>query len=533
MKKIASLFLCLIMAFLVSCQTSPEETSISPADQTEETDQTKQTERESTHEPVIITESPTEDPDARYHYSIEFADGIVQSPFWPDRSSDKYLPSNADLSANRTEFSDTLNSFEGMADTQEGETFHVAALQMDLPVPEGFHVYVIPGQYWDYTGERCVTLDFVREYVLTVKEVDEEKLLDDIRTYYQKEHWGYNPKFRGPGYVLYSFRVFRKEYLPIESLFTTLLADSGEIFASGDFYVSMGEKDLWSLGGGYNIGTDEKGRKITISYHSTLWDKPGIDPEYDALAEEYTKRGESDETRKWFAEEMFKRRLWLPEEDYPLDAWVGELVSHTVQTGFTTESIRTEQVDGDNSQLEKPNMFRAGTQGCFIQVMDSGSVNYKIMASNVTASVWSDEWWEDYQYALKLLMEEPDRYTPWIEPKQIRMPDPALKPGDPYFDFYKQAYEKHIAFWSGWYADSEKDAELRAYIFAGLRRFQTMDDIRLKDINVFLKDLPDGRRLYIALLNQNTDQLICLEHNWDALYEVDLEFARKYAKEEM
>ena len=204
------------------------------------------------------------------------------------------------------------------------------------------------------------------------------------------------------------------------------------------------------------------------------------------------------------------------------------IVLFTVSTGFLTESVRTDPTDGWSP--DKPSMFRTGTQGCEIEVANGKFSNYKLMVSNITASICSEEWWVDYQNSLQLLEENPEPYDFGISMDNIEMPEPDQKPEAPYFD--RNSYDIFLDYWSNWYMDHQKDVQLRAYIYAGLRRFQTVDETCLSNIIILFKDYPDGTQHYVALLYQE-ESLLCLEHNWNALNEVTLDFSREYEEKEM
>ena len=507
MKRTIWILLCIILMGLSACsQDNAHNTNLIA------------TLSEMAADDTLVSKTPEEY--VKQTYQILFGDGISGYPFYPGKHGSEYNPVMSD--SQKVVYPDLLDSFVGVEDSFSGNIMHVAALQVDLSLPEGFFAYVISGQYWDYTRKCSVTLDFVREYVLTTINVSEEKLLQDIQGYFDKEHWSYDPYFRGPGYVVYSFRVFRKEYLPIESLFISLLADSGEVFSAGEYYVSMGEKSIWD-----RIGVAVENDHVTQikEFYYPKADPGAICSEFKNL--NYYNDKENNDNRK-IIEEMTKAGLWYPAEEFPQSKWINEIVLHTVSTGFLTESVRTDPTDGWSP--DKPSMFRTGTQGCEIEVANGKFSNYKLLVSNITASICSEEWWVDYQNSLQLLKENPEPYNCGISMDNIEMPEPDQKPGDPYFD--RNSYDIFLDYWNNWYMDHQKDVQLRAYIYAGLRRFQTVDETCLSNIIILFKDYPDGTQHYMALLYQE-ESLLCLEHNWNVLNEVTLDFSREYAEKEI
>ena len=76
--------------------------------------------------------------------------------------------------------------------------------------------YKISGQYWNPEADQYLTLQFVDEYILTVSKIDESTLIQDIQNSIGTGGLKKDFERRGPWYVVYSFRVFHKDYLPIE-----------------------------------------------------------------------------------------------------------------------------------------------------------------------------------------------------------------------------------------------------------------------------------------------------------------------------
>ena len=389
---------------------------------------------------------------------IVIADGWLSYPFYPGRMNDEYHYSGGGLSEQGTVFPDTLDSYSGKIDSYDGHNLYVAALDQTFSIPEGCFAYQLTGKYWDCTKSQSVDLQFVREYVFTSQQVSEEDLIQDMEAYFKNEFASESAYYRGPSYVVYSVRVFRKEYLPIENLFTSLLANSGEYFSCGDYYISLGKRDLWSKA---------------------------------PITKDYT---------------------------YPSEQWLKAIKENAEPTGLVSESIWEEPMTSDGGYLwgSTPSMFRTGTAGAYLSLPYEWGGNTMMQVSSVAASVFSDEWWETYQNALKELKENPEKY----------------RYGELIIDFSSLFNDKLEP--NKWYLDDAETAELRAYLYANLAVFYSEEHpLALERIVLALRKLENGRRLYAAFLNEDADllspsKLTYLETNWDALAEIDLSFSREY-----
>ena len=455
--KMSFLSLILLLFVLASCNEQV------PVHQSTETSESKPNQ---TVQPSEYSERPTDSTEESQPSEnsndngcqIVIADGWLSYPFYPGRMNDEYNYSGTSLSEQKTVYPDTLDSFTGKKDSLDGRTLYVASLDQSFTIPEGYYVYQLTGKYWDYTGNQSVDLQFVREYVFTSQQVSEEVLVQDMEAYFKSEFASGSAYYRGPSYVVYSFRVFRKEYLPIENLFVSLLANSGEYFSAGDYYVSLGKRDLWSKA---------------------------------AIPVNYT---------------------------YPSEQWLKAIKEKAEPTGLISESIWEEAMTDDGGYLwgSTPSMFRTGTAGAYLSFGYEWGGNTKLQVSSIAASVFSDEWWETYQNALKELRENPEKY----------------RYGGFSIDFsslYNDRMEP-----AKWQLDDTEAAELRAYLYANLTMFSSEEHpLALERIVVAVRELENGRRLYGAFLNEDSDllspsKLTYLETNWDALTEIDLSYSREY-----
>ncbi len=480
MKRLFYLFMALIMIVCSSCESNglPSESS-NTAETVSET--------ESAEDHSGGDRAASEAPVQKYRDMRRF-------PVYPNGSIFYHWPALR-LSENSRTFRDVRDSFSGKEDSFEGSVLHVSSLNLDLPVPEGFKAFILKGQYMDAAESRPVELEFVREYVFTMMDVEEEKLLNDIRTYLQKEHNLSEPEDRGPGYVVYSFRIFLKEYLPIENLFISLLADTGEYYESGDYYISMGKK-TWA-------GDKDYG-------YMNITDPGAIDPDYL----KYSTR-----------EEYIGAGLLIPGEHWPVEQWIEALSESSRQKAFLSPS-RIELQSGEDTPFlyGTKSPFRSGTAS-YYQEISCGTSDFRrhtLQCSNYETSVLSAGWYQNFENALQELTDHPERY----EYPEFRYTFSGAS-----YKGQEKARKNDLEMRSGWHSDTGKDRNLRAYLFANVSVYH---QIELKDIVVLLKDTDEGL-LYGGFLMDPREPhyLTFLEWGWDPFEDIDLEFARKYAEEEL
>ena len=483
MKKYYALFSLLFLCISAACRSAtPSGEAVSGSHNIETSTE------EDRPSSILISESGNQ----ADRYTFDFGgQSRFCSPFFPGKPSDVYRPA-VSLCNNCTFLPDALDSFLGCDDVISESRIHVGALNLDLEIPDGFYIYRIPGQYWDFSTNQAVVLDFVREYVFTMMDVEEDKLVEDIQTFFSGEREDRDLAYRGPGYIVFSFRTFCKEYLPIENLFSSLLADTGEYFTSEQFYCSMG-RSAWANGGGW---TD---------YFENGHDPAAIDP----LFREKTK------------EELLDERFYLPAEEFPLEYWVGEILDSTAQPAFSTESTtnRTGQPVWEKSGgffYGAESMFKTGSASYYTRPNDLYE-GYRIRNANITASIVNDSWWDSYLYAINQLNEKSHnfRYTEKL-----------------CIDFSEGHFSDHVDLMNDWYYRPEQTIELQAYVYANLAAFRTID---LYNIVILVRNIEGGGRLYIALLDEHPEndaphELTLVEWSWDALQEGGLDFAREYAE---
>ncbi len=406
---------------------------------------------------------------------------------------------------------DPLHTAGGLGDSLEDGVLHIGALDMDLPIPEGYYVYRIPGEYLDVYNDRNVTLSFVDEYIFTVREVEQEKLLEDIRLYLSRTHNSNDAAYRGPGYVVWDFRVFHKKYLPIENLFISAIADTGEYFEKGDYYISMGRRLWW--GPSTDNRDPDGGTYVHVFYDAgEIYDVSKL-PGYS----------EPDRLQK-----SIDAGVVVYGETWPVEAWISGMIEETNDHGLITESHDNSPITTGGSMPADPlfyyakSMFACGPSACFMKDTLIDGREYTWWVANPDASPISAKWQEDYKYALAELEEHPENY----EYPEVR------------YSFEIWNYTRDTRWWvsydkdmlrKGWIIDQEKDRIFRAAVYADLKAWY--DETDLDRIMILLKDTGEGFLFGAYLLDEEAPYTMsALMYSWDAADGMDLDFLLKYGE---
>ena len=373
-------------------------------------------------------------------------------------------------------------------DVWSGKTFRVGALGAELEIPEGYSLYCVKGQYKDADGHPVV-LDFVDEYILTMKKVPEQELLHDIRAYDEVQHSSADPIYKGPGYILYSFRVMPADLLPIESLYVPDLPGNGEYRIAGDTVCAMG-RCLWRSAG-------NSGEAQWYCFHDTK----AVDPSCSIAGQ--------------------LMEVTIPDEEFPVPQWEEALKKVTIGSGIAYQETRSDAFDVTQLFLYGllP-MFRGYTAARTLPLR--GTTAYGEMVTAADTSVLSDRWWALYTSALTEL-ETGTVSEPY---PNISISFRSISPIQQYGSW--RSYEQEYL--SGWYADPSADQKLRAWVFANLA---VREDIPLEDIMIYLKDTENGRLYYAFTIERGTDGSVLsvtpVDCGVDFLTACDLEEARAYA----
>ncbi|MBR4767559.1 MAG: hypothetical protein IK088_01145 [Lachnospiraceae bacterium] len=351
-------------------------------------------------------------------------------------------------------------------DLFSGATTRVASISLDLQVPEGCFLYGRKALYKD-TDNDLVTLSFVDEYLLTVQETTMEEVEEDIRRIVSEG----NPNLNPP-YVIFSFRVFRKEYLPIENLYRYALNDSCEYRTSGAYYIAFGkENDAFSLGSWLAVGGKMSDTEIEERVESAS-------AAVASLTEQLKK--ESTGTDIYY------------ESDYP--AYLAEQKSLLF---YGTRPI-----------------FRLGT--CSMREDVSGDGFVTEIVSDPDASVLNDAWFDAFQSALKSLQEDAAGYN---YPEAECVYESALTADDE----LRYCDEK---FSSEWGFDSDNDHAIRAYCYANAK--VRNGNVDLKDVIVATKDISNGNRAFYTFLRDGSGAMTPFERGINQITGLNLDLARNY-----
>ena len=404
---------------------------------------------------------------------------------------------------------DTLGTARGKTEDIKGEhSYYIAALDLTLELPEGYYLYRIDGLYRDENWNP-VRLEFVDEYILALRDLSEEKLEEEICG--QKEKM--NVVDHVPDWVLWDFKIVHKDYLAVEQLYSSYIPEVGEIRQAGDYLLLSGTCPWWSSRGYY----DEEG-----VFHNTEGHEAAFSPEYEELYTEIitpaliTQAAEPD----WDAfHEALRTRF-----DWPLliddENWHQEELMETVLGACSGSGVGHYfywRADGNHRVTN----LLFGGNGKMTLYWDSYA----------DASLLSDDWWNDYTWAVRELQNNPEKYAyPGIAI--------AFTDGD-----YPQteetvktkAWRDHLKELArqreGWYQDASEEITARAFTYAWLRAVG--QDVRLKDLAVYLKRSENDALLFLAF---EMDPLKGYEmtpvfKGIDYLSLCDLEFARNYAEQ--
>ena len=292
-------------------------------------------------EPLTPTE-PSKEPIAEVQTFAE-TDWGEDNQYWI-RS---YEPT---LSLPRTDvLPDTLGKAAGRtADTVSTASRYIAALDLEIPIPEGSFLYCVSGMYKNSDGT-ALRMDFVDEYILTIREMTEEELVQAVYEYPQ-DKFGQD---HVPYWVLWNFKVFHRDYYPLEQLAASRIRTSGEIRVKGEYFIAMGVT-RWGL--------------MQDGSHIPLY-SPGEDP----------------------------RNLSVKEKQWPLDEVRQAVIAGTQSAGVYYLDMDPVYVNGD---------FGTHAEVLF----DNTRSVTSLWQSFPDASPASDVWWADYQSAIHELTNNAGQY---------------------------------------------------------------------------------------------------------------------------
>ena len=386
---------------------------------------------------------------------------------------------------------DVLHSAKGRSeDSFQGTSYHLAALDLDITVTEGYYLYVVPGMYLDAEKNK-VTLEFVDEYILTMKPVAEAELVADIRSYLSSNMGTNLLEERGPGYIIGSFKVFRREYLPIVRLYISELVEASDVEYCGDYCVIWGGS-CWTH---------------IIDYWLCLFDGNRLDPDFPDIIKSLSD-GRSNEVQS---------PALIPEEKWPLNS-IRNAVSSVVSW---------------NAFAPWPYSAFYGITGSYIKDGVFNKEDYLLLGDPLT-SVINPEWYRLYCWALQELNDHPEKYTHTqiqVDPTGNDLPKDLEKYVAPwrYFGYGVGDLQDYKKDWSvGWHLDESSDSKIRAAVFANLQC--RGEAIALKDLVVLQKN---GSPDYAFVMRQEPEsgQLLFVDMITNDIGSMDLQFAYEYAQE--
>ena len=382
---------------------------------------------------------------------------------------------------------DTLGKAKGRTeDKREGNSYYIAALDLTLTIPQGYYFYRVDGLYRD-SENNPVRLEFVDEYILSLRDLPEEELVREIYQY--TDIFDAEPGIYTPLWVLWNFKLVHKDYLPLEQLFASRIRENGDIRQTGDYYVVEGTARNWSPWG-----------DPVESHDRFAW----LSPECMALEEERTAGKLSDE--------QYEQAL-LTRYDWPLIMRGEDRCVEDLQEAIRAVSIGSgiwyEAVDYSDGYHTAPMLFYNDLHPAWVWPACPDS------------SFLSDSWWEAYRWALRELDENTGKYEyPGITIHFVSSEDQ----GQP--DTEEQLSQRE-----GWYQDTTADRTPRACVYAWLKT--TGQEVALEDIAIYLKPSQNEANLFLAFSMDrlNGYQLSPIMKGVDYFSLSNLEIVREYSME--
>ena len=368
-------------------------------------------------------------------------------------------------------------------DKKKDNKYYIAALDLTLEIPEGYHLYRVDGLYRDSEGNP-IRLEFVDEYILALRDISEEELISEIYAY---EEEGFD-RVR-PHWVLWNFKVFHKDYLPAEELFESRIQVTGELRKAGDYWLETG-----TLCGWLNTGEG--------------WYIARFSPELTELNRKYYgKTAPADQEA--MEKEMDSKYDWplrIAEDQWYTDTFMQAILENSTGCGVEYNYQQDQYTDG--SYFASDLLFLDDPANLFI--------GYR----NPAASIASEDWWKDYTFALDELEKDPETYV---------CPEIPIS-----FETYSQASEPWLSRqkeqFAGWQQNMENEKNVRACVYAWLKTIGR--ETSLENIVIYMKDSPMGASLFLAFTMDPADnsRLTPVMKGIDVLSFSNMEQAKEYAE---
>ena len=389
---------------------------------------------------------------------------------------------------------DTLNKAMGKQDNRTDNTYYIAALDLTLDIPDGYYLYRTDGMYVDENG-RPIRMEFVDEYVVTLKECSEAELADQIYNFQDPyDPFGVGSEKYAPSWVVWNFKIVHRDYYPVEQLFQSRIRENGEVGCKGEYLILFGTSRLWYK---MNESTAEKADDCYVVANC---------PEYRRLWEEFSSFEKIDSME--LADVFAERYGWpvrIMESEWFTDRIVADVEAVTERTG-----IDYRQVD-----------YQDGDYASELLFYNDPSPTY-FWTDYYRASLFDDDWWESYQKARTALQSYPEQYAcPPVDISFVR---------DSFSDRADQTFNRKIQQqWKDWIIDPENEISSRSYTYAWLQA--TGREYPLENIVVFTKQSENDFPLFLSFVLKENGELLPVLKGVDVLSVCDIDFSRSYVEQ--
>ena len=479
-----------LILLLTACSGTPDTTRDS-TDETippQETTTQPSTEKSTTELPT--TGLPTKEQSSAEQSTTESVTGKEEQRFNVRELKYGFLLKDVDpdgeIKANASLPDSLQKSIGKTKDKEEGDQYYIVALDLTLEIPEGYHLYRVDGLYRDSEG-KPIRLEFVDEYILALRDVSEEELIREIYAYEEKDYQNVRPHW-----ILWNFKIFHKDYLPVEQLFSSRIEVSGELRKAGEYWVETGTQCGWF--------------EMEDGFYKSL-----NCPEYRAVAEKYYGFGKPDPTEKEL--EALNKEL-DSNYDWPLriaaDQWYTDEFMQAVLNASAGCGV-----EYNYQQNEYTNSSYYDSELLFL---DDGPVPF-IGVLNPAASIASEGWWKDYCLARAELESDPEKY---VCPEIPISFETDAHPEEPWLSRQKEQF-------AGWQQNPANEKVVRAAVYSWLKA--TGRETSLENIVIYMKDSPMNAPFFLAITMDPDDncRLTPVMKGMDVLSTCDMEQAREYA----
>lgn len=338
-------------------------------------------------------------------------------------------------------------------DEKSDGKYYIDALKLDLQLPEGYYLYRLDGMYLTDTG-RKLSLEFVDEYVLALRDIPEKDLQVAIYQYNYK-----NDPQAVPPWILWSFKIVHKDYFPIEQLFSSRIPMSGEVRQCGEYLVISGTTRPWYTDTpqmeGYYVDPYSTEYQTTVEEHSIAGDTPsGRIYDWESIGEAM------DTAYDW--------PLRIRAEEWFTDRLMERILSASKSNGTFYQYLQPVFINGDT--WDKPLLFY------------NKRIPFWPDGDSAITTILNDSWWANYQNAVKELTEKPEKYAVSSIPISITVDTPGE-----------------------WEPMTARDTYLRAFVYACVKSVN--QGIALEDLVLYTKPSGNDIPFFLAFVLDR-------ENNW-------------------